>query len=69
MLLYEVPYICVPTLVDKDMVQDKEYDDIVKVAKEEEIENRIKGIRIKVGTEFVGLAKYEGFQKIIEKAL
>jgi hypothetical protein len=68
-LLYEVPYICVPTLLEKDMVEDKEYEKIVETATEDVIKKRIEAIRIKVGTEYVGEAQYEGFKKIIEKAL
>lgn len=28
LLLYEVPYICVPSLKDNDMLTDKEYEEI-----------------------------------------
>lgn len=45
LLLYEVPYISVPTLPTEDMVSDTEYKEIVGDRNEEEL---LEKVRVKV---------------------
>lgn len=62
-LLYEVPYLAVPTIKDAERLTDQEYEQI------EDREKKEQDVRVTVKQQDIRVPVFEGFEQMLEKSL